>query len=295
MRKEFAIDELRAQTSWDWRIALDFFLVGTGTALFLISGALHLFAGLATGIALVAVGSAVVLSHLGRPQSMWRSASQFRTSWMSRGIIAAGLFVVFGMLAAAPYVFEGLPWSQGSWTRGDFLGLAIWYVAAVAGVVFILYPGMVMSTNRSIPFWHTRMLPLVVVSYGVVGALAVVFIVQSVVDISLSETALGYYGLTSLVASALLTYLHISSKASSRDLASKESVRLILRGSLASVFMLGAILVGVVAPVILIVVAFVTSGSIATSSLFLAGVLMLVGAFLARYCLVKAGGYATLL
>ena len=39
MRRTFAIDELRVQTSWGWRIGLDFFLVGTGTALFLISGA----------------------------------------------------------------------------------------------------------------------------------------------------------------------------------------------------------------------------------------------------------------
>lgn len=295
MRKEFAIDELRVQSSWDWRIVLDFFLVGTGAGLFLISGALGSFVGLAVAVALVVAGSGVVLSHLGRPESMWRAAFGFRSAWLSRGVVVASLLILFGLLTGAPRLFEGLPWTEGSWTDGNGLGLLIWYIGAISATVFILYPGLVLSSKPSIPFWHTRLLPLLFASYGVLGALAVVFIIASLKEVSISSVALARWGLLVLVVSALLTTLHIWTKQRSGDVAVQESLRLLLRGPLATLFNFGVSVLGLAIPAVLLVVASVAGEDLATTLNVISGVLILLGAFLIRLCVVKAGVYARLL
>ena len=87
-------------------------LIGAGQGLFLalFAGLLRnvpdrfLVVGSAISIALAALGLLASFFHLGRPERAWRSAAMWRTSWLSREVIALPAFVAG---AAACFLFPG--------------------------------------------------------------------------------------------------------------------------------------------------------------------------------------------
>ena len=98
-----------------WSVILLTTLIGVGQGLFLAlyTGQVYALANLlptqqsreffATGSALSLVflvaGLAASFAHLGRPERAWRSATQWRTSWLSREVIVLPL----SMLLIAAY------------------------------------------------------------------------------------------------------------------------------------------------------------------------------------------------
>ena len=77
-------------------------LIGAGQGLFLALYAADLAAPLPAGLAVVGAATAVVLAglglfasffHLGRPERAWRSAAKWRTSRLSREVIALPTFI----------------------------------------------------------------------------------------------------------------------------------------------------------------------------------------------------------
>ena len=64
----------------------------------------RMFYGLGSAIALVLLVLGLIASvfHLGRPERAWRAATQWRTSWLSREVIALpafmGLTFIYGVL-----------------------------------------------------------------------------------------------------------------------------------------------------------------------------------------------------
>lgn len=72
-------------------------------------GPIHAVASLAVGLA--ALGASVL--HLGRPLYAFRAVLGLRTSWMSREILAFGLFAQAAMLYAASYWWSPFPGAQG--------------------------------------------------------------------------------------------------------------------------------------------------------------------------------------
>jgi DMSO reductase anchor subunit/ferredoxin len=87
---------------------------------------MHALVAMATGLA--ALGASVL--HLGRPLYAFRAILGLRTSWMSREILAFGLFAPLAILYAGS--FWATPWVDA--TLRDRLGLAVAAVG-VAGVV----------------------------------------------------------------------------------------------------------------------------------------------------------------
>ncbi|MBI2954455.1 MAG: polysulfide reductase NrfD, partial [Chloroflexi bacterium] len=78
--------------------------------------------------------------------------------------------------------------------------------------------------------------------------------------------------------------------------AARESVRMLVSGSLAMPFVLGVTAIGLVIPLILTALALAGwLGSGASTVIALAGLLMLVGGFLFRRCMLKAGVYAPII
>ena len=72
----------------------------------------------AVAVALAVAGLAASFFHLGRPERAWRAAAMWRTSWLSREVIALPIFIAFaagygfartqGSVAAAPFAVLGL-------------------------------------------------------------------------------------------------------------------------------------------------------------------------------------------
>jgi formate dehydrogenase iron-sulfur subunit len=85
-------------------------------------------------------GLAASLFHLGRPLGAWRAFLGWRKSWMSREIIAFGLF------AAIAAAFAGVPASSGT-------AIALAGMSGLAGFVAVFCSAMIYIDTRR-PFWR---------------------------------------------------------------------------------------------------------------------------------------------
>jgi DMSO reductase anchor subunit len=127
------------------------------------------FYGAGSFVALLFLVAGLVASffHLGRPERAWRSAAQWRTSWLSREVIVLPLFMgvllLYGLSQLSRYNpgIVKLP-------SGVVIDLSV--VLGVIGTVlcFILFicTGMVYACLRFLREWHS---PLTVVNYILLG------------------------------------------------------------------------------------------------------------------------------
>ena len=91
------------QREWAWLIATAFFLGKVGAGLFLISYFSDFRLGAVVGLLIVGVGKTTAhLLYLGRPLRFLRAVVGWHTSWISRGIIAMGVFLACGAVYVAP-------------------------------------------------------------------------------------------------------------------------------------------------------------------------------------------------
>ena len=154
-----------------WSVILLTTLIGAGQGLFLALYAADAFdasrgqASLApafvaamVGATLALVGGGLLASffHLGHPERAWRSAAMWRTSWLSREVIALPLFMA---LAAA---YGGMHW------LGRLQGaLAVGGLAALACVALFVCTGMIYACLKFLQEWHS---PLTVANFILLGS-----------------------------------------------------------------------------------------------------------------------------
>jgi DMSO reductase anchor subunit len=152
-------------------------LIGAGQGLFLalylaeLGGRLNWFAAPA-GAAFLALGAAIVvvlmvlglvssIFHLGRPERGWRSASRWRTSWLSREVIVLPLFT------GGAALYGLLHWLLGAATLQSAPTLAVGAVTTVLSVALFLCTGMIYACLKFLQEWAS---PLTVVNYFLLGA-----------------------------------------------------------------------------------------------------------------------------
>lgn len=278
----------KTQKWWGTLAAADFFLGGTGAGTFLLAMYLGSVLGMVIGWLAVAAGAIVLLIDLGRPGRFIRAGSRLGRSWISRGVFLTSLFLLFGFLRVTGQDNGSLPWG----TSTD-LGLAIGVLAAIGGVGVMMYTGFLLSHSPAIPFWNTTLLPLLFAVYGLSCGAGVVMVALSLgggrpAYASLVQPA----SLWLLGVSLVLTWVYLLTMASS-TVAARESVRMLLRGPLWVEFLIGVTLVGLVAPLALVALVTLSSAPAAAPSpvLALAGVLALVGGYLFRRSILRAGVY----
>jgi DMSO reductase anchor subunit len=101
-------------------------------------------AGAALCLVLAALGLVASFFHLGRPERAWRSAAMWRTSWLSREVIALPLF----MAAVAAYgAGNHLGW------RASFL---IGFLALAACLALFFCTAMIYACIRFLQEWASR-------------------------------------------------------------------------------------------------------------------------------------------
>jgi DMSO reductase anchor subunit len=152
-------------------------LIGAGQGLFLalylaeLGGRLNWFAAPA-GAAFLALGAALVvvlmvlglvssIFHLGRPERGWRSASRWRTSWLSREVIVLPLFT------GGAALYGLLHWLLGAATLQSAPTLAVGAVTTVLSLALFLCTGMIYACLKFLQEWAS---PLTVVNYFLLGA-----------------------------------------------------------------------------------------------------------------------------
>ncbi len=113
---------------------------------------------LGCALSLVLLGGGLLASffHLGRPERAWRSAAMWRTSWLSREVIALPAFM------AAVAAFGLAHYLRGA---GD-LTLALGAAGLALGLLLFVCTGMIYACLPFLQEWHT---PLTIINYTLFG------------------------------------------------------------------------------------------------------------------------------
>jgi formate dehydrogenase iron-sulfur subunit len=143
--------ELRLEPA-HWPLVVMLVLTQAAAGLFIAGAILQLTgttAGLApllvTGKAALLIGLVAAVFHLGRPMKAWRAFLGWRTSWLSREIIAFNVFAVAASAAVAAQFLEPLA----------RVALPLGVTVAFAGALAVFASAMVYVDTRR-PIWCAR-------------------------------------------------------------------------------------------------------------------------------------------
>lgn len=116
---------------------------------------------------LMAAGLFSSFFHLGRPERAWRSAAMWRTSWLSREVIALPAFSVMVLVWGGLHYYEFNP---VIFSPTDTVQISLTMVVGLiaSGLAMILYlcTGMIYAAVKFIQEWAS---PLTVVNYAFLG------------------------------------------------------------------------------------------------------------------------------
>ncbi|GMR15019.1 MAG: dimethyl sulfoxide reductase anchor subunit [Gammaproteobacteria bacterium] len=159
-------------------------LIGAGQGLFLAlftgqlysvfkllpeQDSVHFYAlGSLLALVLLVAGLLSSFFHLGRPERAWRSAARWRTSWLSREVIALPAFM---LLVAVWGLIHYLGWNPVLVTFGNSieidLSLVVGIVATLLCFTLFLFTGMIYACIKMLQEWAT---PLTVINYTLLGS-----------------------------------------------------------------------------------------------------------------------------
>lgn len=186
-----------------WSVVLLTTLIGAGQGLFLALFAgdvLHraekplLLPGMLLSLSLLGLGLFASFFHLGHPERAWRSAAMWRTSWLSREVIALPAF----MGAVFLYAFFGVL------GKATFLpGL----LAVAACIALFICTGMIYACLKFLQEWHT---PLTVLNYAFLGSASGLTLAAALAA-WLQPALVGPYVAASLVVGGIAYLLRLAS------------------------------------------------------------------------------------
>ena len=127
------------------------------------------FYGYGSVVVLILLGGGLIASffHLGRPERAWRSAAQWRTSWLSREVIVLPAFMGVVCLYGVVQLFGFSPTvvTLPSGLRVD-LSIVLGVIGTLVSFALFVCTGMIYACLRFLREWHT---PLTVINYILIG------------------------------------------------------------------------------------------------------------------------------
>jgi len=282
------------QREWSWLIAIYLFLGGIGGGAYTIA-AVNWFigesagpsttVGLWIGFPALVIGSLCLVADLGSPSRAFLAGMKPGTSWIARGFWIISAFMVLAFLHFLLHLYMDV-------------GRTVLNVIAAAGIIFAVgtmaYTGILLSASKGIPFWRTGVVPVVfVISALVTGhftiLLGMIFFFRKAVTAEALQTVdLEAVVLVALEVLAILFFL----KAAWKLPDPRESVHRILRNRS---FIVGYFILGLGAPLVLMLMLYRTAGDGGNVAMALAGaVLGLVGGLILRHAVLISGAFPTL-
>ncbi len=157
-------------------------LIGAGQGLFLALFTHQLYAlfgllpmqgdsfyGYGSVLALLFLVGGLIASffHLGRPERAWRSATQWRTSWLSREVIVLPSFMALVFLYGTAHLMTFRPdmVTLPSGLRID-LSIILGVIGTLLSFALFICTGMIYACLRFLREWNT---PLTVINYILLG------------------------------------------------------------------------------------------------------------------------------
>jgi DMSO reductase anchor subunit len=210
--------------------------VGQGLFLALYTGQLYAFfdllpaqdsrtfhaAGSAIAVVFLAAGLVASFFHLGHPERAWRSAAKWRTSWLSREVIALPAFMGTVFLYG---VAHGFDWHAPLLTLPGGHPVDATLVLGAIGTLlcFVLFicTGMIYACLRFLQEWHT---PLTVVNYILLGG-ASGFMLATVFAAAAAPQVAGFYAGWTTILSVLALVGRAASLLRNARLKPKSSLR----------------------------------------------------------------------
>lgn len=279
---DFGID-FKIQQVWSIPHALEFFLLGVGAGLYMLSTWFwFLPRGQALSLLPVIGAGLSLLADLGRPERLWRALANLRRSWISRGALSVFFFLAFALLA----LFTR--WTSPQSQLAPVLELA----ASLFALIAMLYPGLVLSSYASIPSWNSPMVPLLFFLSSWITGLAAEWLIMLALGAARELAPALAMGLLFFLIMLLCLLIHLSSMARG-GAALREGYRLLVRGALAGRFLGGAVGMGLLLPLVVVVIGLINLEWLEFSAL-LSSLSALAGGFLFRYSILKAGVYPPL-
>ncbi len=274
------------QTEWIDRrgifLWIAFYAGGLGGGLYLVSLYFNSLWGMFISWLIIAVikGGAHLI-FLGKPTRFWRIIFRPQTSWLARGLIFVLLFVVF---TAIQLVFS-------YWLPGTAGEIVFKVLAGIMALAVTVYTGFILNTVKAVPFWNSALLPVLFVLCGILGGFGLSVVIAlngGHVDIMAAETGSRWL----LIINALIIAIYLWA-AANREPTGKQSVIEQMRGSVAPIFWIGIVVLGIIIP---LAIAFSSYFVVKVeSALLVTGVACEVAGGLAlRYCVLKAGAYKPL-
>lgn len=287
--------EPKPQNVWGLTHAVWFFAMGLGGGLYLnrllfgidFGEALGMPAAVVLGMTLVIVSGLILVADLGRPIRAPRAFYNIRRSWISVGAVAHFTFLVLEAVLLLPYltIAESQPFAGVFWAPGTTAALVLSWASAVPAFVIIVYPGLVLACSPSIPFWNTTLIPLQFLGSALAGGAAIAYLFGA------SRAPAIVVALGAVLATLGFTVAHIFNARYQRG-AALTALAQVLRGALAPHFVWGNLILGLVLPSAALLLHL--TGILVAASLPWTGALILLGSFLAKYAVIKAGHYAPL-
>jgi formate-dependent nitrite reductase membrane component NrfD len=267
----------RPQGEWSWLITAAFFLGNVGAGLFLLSYFNSFYLGAAVGLLIVGVGKSTAhLLYLGRPERFLRVIVRWRTSWISRGFLAMGALLGFGVVYLARYL------------QVDFVphGITVSFgvAAAIVAVVVMVYDGFVLKASRGTPLWDTYLMPVLALFYALLGGTTLTLVVEAAAGVS-THVELEWLEIALLVLNGALVGFVVFT-ASARQAAVRAAVALLTRGPVSRVFFGVALGLGIGGTLALVGVSLATGSVVA---LAVAAVTDLCGHFFVFFSLLRVG------
>jgi formate-dependent nitrite reductase membrane component NrfD len=279
MLNEFTVGFRTTERDMDKLVPLSMSAEGVGAATYLIAFLDGSRAGGVAGLVLVLIGAAALFAHLGHPLRSWRVVTEAGRAWMSRGAVFTAGLIVFGAAALA--------------FRGEGLELRLLdALALVCTFVVVLYTGILFSSINAVPFWNTSLLPILFLLHSLASAALLVTTMLSLAGGGVAAYPRECGAVLALLLAALaVTWMFPTSAPRSEPV--QESVRLLTSGRLKPLFRTGALLAGLIAPLVLVMLAYLFRQSAVFSGvLLLAAVLVRLGGDVSlRYALLRAGVY----
>lgn len=262
---------------------LAFYLGSLGGGLYLVSLYFNSLLGILVAWLIVGVlkgGSHLI--DLGQPFRSWRMVLKPQSSWISRGLILAILFlglVVLQMFFL--YFFPGTTWE------------AIFKVLAVLLALGICaYPGFTLNYVNAIPLWNSAMLPLLFIACGLLGGFAILQIIGVLGgNVDLIGIEFGSLALLFITAIFIITYTWGVSYSGPYG---KTALKELLKGKVSPAFWLGVVLLGIVMPFAIALLSY-KGMQVSKMVLFVGAVGKIICGLSLTYAVLKSGGYRPLI
>ncbi len=274
------------QTSWIERrgvtIWLSMYSGILGGGAYLASLFFNSLAGMVISwLIVVFIKGGLHIAHAERPLKLWRMILRPQTSWISRGLILTLALIILG--AVQIVITSTMP--------GTAADIVLKWLAGIAAFGVVIYAGFTMSYINGIPFWNVATLPVCFILWAFHTGSSLILAMGPAVDTTRMAVILNG-SMSSAIVVVIAFYLWTGTYEGDT---ARESVKGLLRGSTAPVMWAGSVLIGLVIPLVLTLIAFISGNMPGQITGIIILACSIIGGLSFTYVVLKAGVYRPLI